>query len=36
MTGFVDRTLELYAAADIRTAEFFIFTPFPGSPLGTA
>jgi 3-oxoacyl-[acyl-carrier-protein] synthase II len=30
--GFVDRTLELFAAADIHTAEFFIFTPFPGSP----
>jgi 3-oxoacyl-[acyl-carrier-protein] synthase II len=30
--GFVDRTLELLAAANIHTAEFFIFTPFPGSP----
>ena len=30
--GMVDRTLELFAAADIHTAEFFIFTPFPGSP----
>lgn len=30
--GFVDRALELLDAADIHTAEFFIFTPFPGSP----
>ncbi|MEI7807307.1 MAG: beta-ketoacyl synthase N-terminal-like domain-containing protein [Verrucomicrobiota bacterium] len=30
--GFVDRALDLLAAADIHTAEFFIFTPFPGSP----
>ena len=30
--SFVDRTLELFAAADIHTAEFFIFTPFPGAP----
>jgi 3-oxoacyl-[acyl-carrier-protein] synthase II len=29
---FVDRALDLLAAADIHTAEFFIFTPFPGSP----
>jgi 3-oxoacyl-[acyl-carrier-protein] synthase II len=30
--GFVDRTLDLFSAAGIHTAEFFIFTPFPGSP----
>jgi 3-oxoacyl-[acyl-carrier-protein] synthase II len=30
--GIADRTLELLAAANIHTAEFFIFTPFPGSP----
>jgi len=30
--GFVDRALDLLAAANIHTAEFFIFTPFPGSP----
>ena len=30
--GFADRALELLAAAGIHTAEFFIFTPFPGSP----
>ena len=28
----VDRMLDLLTAADIHTAEFFIFTPFPGSP----
>jgi 3-oxoacyl-[acyl-carrier-protein] synthase II len=27
----VDRVLALYAEAGIRTAEFFIFTPYPGS-----
>jgi 3-oxoacyl-[acyl-carrier-protein] synthase II len=31
-TGMVDRMLDLLTAADIHTAEFFIFTPFPGSP----
>ena len=30
--GVADRTLELLSAANVRTAEFFIFTPFPGSP----
>lgn len=30
--GFVDRALELLSVAGIRTAEFFVFTPFPGSP----
>jgi 3-oxoacyl-[acyl-carrier-protein] synthase II len=30
--GFVDRALDLLSTANIHTAEFFIFTPFPGSP----
>lgn len=29
--SIADRILDLFAAADIRTAEFFIFTPYPGS-----
>jgi 3-oxoacyl-[acyl-carrier-protein] synthase II len=29
---FADRTLDLLSAANIHTAEFFIFTPFPGTP----
>jgi 3-oxoacyl-[acyl-carrier-protein] synthase II len=29
--GIADRVLELFDAAGIRTAEFFIFTPYPGS-----
>ena len=31
-TGMVDRMLDLLTAANIHTAEFFIFTPFPGAP----
>lgn len=30
-TSIADRILELFAAAQIRTSEFFIFTPYPGS-----
>ncbi len=30
-TSIADRTLELYHKADIRTSEFFLFTPYPGS-----
>jgi len=30
--GVADRALDLLSAANIHTAEFFIFTPFPGSP----
>jgi 3-oxoacyl-[acyl-carrier-protein] synthase II len=28
-----ERVLELFDAAGIRTAEFFLFTPYPGTPL---
>ncbi|MCP4598938.1 MAG: radical SAM protein [Proteobacteria bacterium] len=30
--GLVDSILELCQKAEIRTAEFFVFTPYPGSP----
>lgn len=30
-TSLADRVLELYLKAGIRTSEFFIFTPYPGS-----
>jgi len=30
--GVADRILELSRRADVRTAEFFIFCPFPGTP----
>jgi len=29
--SIADRTLELYHKANIRTSEFFLFTPYPGS-----
>jgi 3-oxoacyl-[acyl-carrier-protein] synthase II len=29
--GIADRVLDLFDAAQIRTSEFFIFTPYPGS-----
>ena len=29
--GIADRILDLFAAANIHTAEFFVFTPYPGS-----
>ncbi|MBD3239418.1 MAG: radical SAM protein [Chitinivibrionales bacterium] len=32
-TSIAERILELYTAANIRTSEFFIFTPYPGSVL---
>ncbi|MBL9139098.1 MAG: cobalamin-dependent protein [Verrucomicrobiales bacterium] len=30
--GISDRVISLLSAANVHTAEFFIFTPFPGSP----
>ncbi len=32
-TSIAERILELYTAAGIRTSEFFVFTPYPGSVL---
>lgn len=32
-TDIADRVLDLFDAADIHTAEFFIYTPFPGTQL---
>ncbi len=29
--GIADRVLELYTRANIKTSEFFLFTPYPGS-----
>lgn len=32
-TSIADRILSLFSEANIHTSEFFIFTPYPGSPL---